>query len=284
MAALTAGQKFARRLIRLLEQLYPHPQCALTHDNPLQLLVATILSAQCTDVRVNMVTPALFARFPDAAALAEAPLPELEKLIQSTGFFRNKAKNIKAACRAIVAEHDGELPQDLAALVKLPGVGRKTANVVLGSGFGIPSGVVVDTHVGRLSLRLGLTKLRDPVKVERELMALVPQDHWIDFSHELILHGRAVCDARKPRCESCTLLKLCPQIGVTKTAGSLDKKSAPVNVPLSKEDRPLNSRPKGPTVISTDRKVHVSSADKTPGPKVRPSPMKQVTVGPMGLA
>jgi len=224
MAALNAGQKHARRLIRLLQQQYPEPQCALTHDNPLQLLVATILSAQCTDVRVNMVTPALFARFPDAPALANAPLPELEKLIQSTGFFRNKAKNIKATCLAIVDEHGGQLPQELDALVKLPGVGRKTANVVLGSGFGIPSGVVVDTHVGRLSLRLGLTKQTDPVKVEHELNALVPQDHWIDFSHELILHGRAVCVARKPKCESCTLLKLCPQIGVTSTAGSSKSK------------------------------------------------------------
>lgn len=223
MAALNAGQKHARRLIRLLQQHYPDPQCALTHDNPLQLLVATILSAQCTDVRVNLVTPALFARFPDAPALADAPLPELEKLIQSTGFFRNKAKNIKAACQAIVEQHAGELPLELEELIKLPGVGRKTANVVLGSGYGIPSGVVVDTHVGRLSIRLGLTKHKDPVKVERDLMALVPQDHWIDFSHELILHGRAICDARKPRCEACPVLELCPQIGVTKTAG--DSKS-----------------------------------------------------------
>ncbi len=234
MAALNAGQKHARRLIRLLQEHYPDPQCALTHDNPLQLLVATILSAQCTDVRVNMVTPALFARFPDAPALANAPLPQLEKLIQSTGFFRNKAKNIKAACRAIVDEHGGELPQELDALVKLPGVGRKTANVVLGSGFGIPSGVVVDTHVGRLSIRLGLTKQTDPVKVERELNALVPQDHWIDFSHELILHGRAVCDARKPRCGACALLEHCPQIGVTKTAG--DSKS---NIKKTKPIGPL---------------------------------------------
>jgi endonuclease-3 len=234
MAALNAGQKHARRLIRLLAQQYPDPQCALTHDNPLQLLVATILSAQCTDVRVNMVTPALFARFPDAPALANAPLPELEKLIQSTGFFRNKAKNIKAACQAIVEQHAGELPQELEELIKLPGVGRKTANVVLGSGYGIPSGVVVDTHVGRLSLRLGLTKQTDPVKVERELNALVPQDHWIDFSHELILHGRAICDARKPRCEACVLLELCPQIGVTKTAGGNDPQKIPAKIRLGR--------------------------------------------------
>ncbi len=234
MAATNAGQKHARRLIRLLQEHYPDPQCALTHENALQLLVATILSAQCTDVRVNMVTPALFARFPDAPALANAPLPELEKLIQSTGFFRNKAKNIKAACQAIVAEHGGELPQELDALVKLPGVGRKTANVVLGSGFGIPSGVVVDTHVGRLSIRLGLTKQTDPVKVEHELNALVPQDHWIDFSHELILHGRAVCDARKPRCEACVLLPHCPQIGVTKTAGGDNPQKTPAKVRLAR--------------------------------------------------
>ncbi len=234
MAAFTAGQKHARRLIRQLQQHYPNPQCALTHDSPLQLLVATILSAQCTDVRVNMVTPALFARFPDAAALAEAPLTEIETLIQSTGFFRNKAKNIKAACQAIVAEHGGEVPRELDALVKLPGVGRKTANVVLGSGFGIPSGVVVDTHVGRLSLRLGLTKQRDPVKVEQDLMKLVPQDHWIDFSHELILHGRAICDARKPRCEACPILELCPQIGVTKTAAGDNPQKIPAKIRLGR--------------------------------------------------
>lgn len=234
MAALNAGQKHARRLIRLLQQHYPNPECALTHDSPLQLLVATILSAQCTDVRVNMVTPALFARFPDAAALAEAPLAEIEKLVQSTGFFRNKAKNIKAACQAIVTEHGGEVPRELDALVKLPGVGRKTANVVLGSGFGIPSGVVVDTHVGRLSIRLGLTKQKDPVKVEHELMKLVPEDHWIDFSHELILHGRAVCDARKPKCEACALLNLCPQIGVTKTTGGEDPQKIPAKVRLAR--------------------------------------------------
>lgn len=234
MAALNAGQKHARRLIRLLQQHYPDPQCALTHDSPLQLLVATILSAQCTDVRVNMVTPALFARFPDAAALAEAPLAEIETLVQSTGFFRNKAKNIKAACTAIVEQHGGEVPRELDALVKLPGVGRKTANVVLGSGFGIPSGVVVDTHVGRLSIRLGLTKQTDPVKVEHELNALVPQDHWIDFSHELILHGRAICDARKPRCEACALLAHCPQISVTKTAGGAEPQKIPAKIRLAR--------------------------------------------------
>jgi endonuclease III len=234
MAALNAGQKHARRLIRHLQQHYPDPQCALTHDSPLQLLVATILSAQCTDVRVNMVTPALFARFPDAAALAEAPLAEIEKLIQSTGFFRNKAKNIKAACQAIVEQHGGEIPRELDALVQLPGVGRKTANVVLGSGFGIPSGVVVDTHVGRLSLRLGLTKQRDPDKVEQELMKLIPQDHWIDFSHELILHGRAICDARKPKCEACPLLPHCPQIGVTKTAAGENPQKTPAKLRLGR--------------------------------------------------
>ncbi len=196
--------------------------------------MATILSAQCTDVRVNMVTPALFARFPDAAALAEAPLAEIETLIQSTGFFRNKAKNIKAACQAIVEQHGGEVPRELDALVQLPGVGRKTANVVLGSGFGIPSGVVVDTHVGRLSLRLGLTKQRDPVKVEQDLMKLVPVDHWIDFSHELILHGRAICDARKPKCETCPLLLLCPQMGVLKTAGGENPQKIPAKIRLGR--------------------------------------------------
>ncbi len=186
----------------------------LDHANPLQLLVATILSAQCTDVRVNLVTPELFKRYPTAEALAAAPLRSIERLIQSTGFFRNKAKNIQACCRKLVADHGGEVPRTLEELVELPGVGRKTANVVLGVAYKIATGLVVDTHVARLSHRLGLTEHRDPVKIERDLMALLPKNRWIEFSHELIHHGRQICIARRPRCEVCPLDSLCPKIGV----------------------------------------------------------------------
>lgn len=200
-------------LLAELGRLYPDAECALIHANPLQLLVATILSAQCTDKRVNLVTPPLFARYRSANDFAEADLPELEDLIKSTGFFRNKAKNIKACCTAIVEQHGGAVPSNLDDLVALPGVGRKTANVVLGNAFDTP-GITVDTHVGRLSRRLGFSKFTDPVKVERELTALIPQELWTVASHELILHGRAVCFARKPQCEVCTVNPLCPKIGV----------------------------------------------------------------------
>jgi endonuclease-3 len=203
----------ARRLVKGLARLYPDARCALNHETPLQLLVATILSAQCTDARVNLVTPALFARYRDAKAFAEAELGELETAIQSTGFFRNKARNIRACCRALVAEHGGEVPGTLEELVRLPGVGRKTANVLLGNAFATP-GITVDTHVGRLSRRLGLTAETDPEKVERDLMALLPPKEWTMFSHRMIFHGRQVCHARKPNCSSCTLAKLCPKIGV----------------------------------------------------------------------
>jgi endonuclease-3 len=207
----------AARVAKIVEQLardYGDAECALIHKNAFQLLIATILSAQCTDERVNMVTPALFARWPTPADLAEAPLPELEKAIQSTGFFRNKAKNIQGCCRGLVAEHGGKVPRDLDALVKLPGVGRKTANVVLGTAFGMPTGVVVDTHVTRLSFRLGLTQQKDAVKIEQELMAKLPQEEWINFSHRLIHHGRRICIARRPLCEQCSLFDLCPKNGV----------------------------------------------------------------------
>jgi len=203
----------ARQIVRHLAQLYPDAHCALHHENALQLLVATILSAQCTDVRVNMVTPALFARYPDAAAFAGAQLPELEKAIQSTGFFRNKAKNIQAACQLLVDRYGGAVPGTLEELVALPGVGRKTANVLLGNAFDVP-GITVDTHVGRLSRRLGLTEQTDPEKVERDLMALLPAKEWTLFSHRMIFHGRQVCHARKPQCASCTLASLCPKVGV----------------------------------------------------------------------
>jgi endonuclease-3 len=182
--------------------------------SPFQLLIATILSAQCTDKRVNVVTGSLFDRWPTAAALAAASQAEVEAVIRSTGFFRAKAKNIRGCCQALVERHGGEVPRMLEELVRLPGVGRKTANVVLGSGFGLPSGVVVDTHVGRISRRLGLTRHADAVKAERDLIAVIPKSHWIVFSHRLIEHGRTVCTARRPRCEDCPLADLCPRVGV----------------------------------------------------------------------
>lgn len=211
--ALIPQQRRARLANKALAKLYPDAHCALTHQSPLQLLVATILSAQCTDARVNMVTPALFEKCPDAKAFAEADLRELEQMIKSTGFFRNKAKNIKECCRAIVAEHGGKVPDTLEELVKLPGIGRKTANVVLGDAFGVP-GITVDTHVGRLSRRIGLTNHTDPVKVEHDLMKLIPKKAWTIFSHRMIFHGRQVCFARKPNCDGCLLKTFCPKIGV----------------------------------------------------------------------
>jgi endonuclease-3 len=203
----------ARRIVRELTKLYPDARCALDHQNPLQLLIATILSAQCTDVRVNMVTPALFARYPDAVAFANADQSELERMIQSTGFFRNKAKSIIACCKQLVEEHGGRVPDTMEELNPLPGIGRKTANVVLGTAFGVP-GITVDTHVGRLSRRLGLTTQEDPEKVERDLMDLLPEKEWTMFSHRMIFHGRQVCFARKPNCEGCALNKICPRVGV----------------------------------------------------------------------
>lgn len=204
----------ARALARGLAKRYPDAHCALHHENPLQLLIATILSAQCTDVRVNLVTPALFARYPDARAFAEAEPTELETAIQSTGFYRNKAKNIIACCKQLVDKHGGEVPGTMAELIPLPGVGRKTANVILGNAFDTP-GITVDTHVQRLSRRMGLTRESDPVKIERDLMALIPAKDWTMFSHRMIFHGRQVCHARKPKCAECTLAELCPKIGVT---------------------------------------------------------------------
>jgi endonuclease-3 len=211
----------ARRILNVLAKLYPDAHCALHYDNPLQLLIATILSAQCTDVRVNMVTPALFASFPDARAFAEADRGKLEKAIQSTGFYRNKAKNIQACCKILVEQHGGEVPASMEELVPLPGVGRKTANVILGNAFGIP-GITVDTHVGRLSRRLGLTLADDPVKVEHDLMPIIPQKDWTIFSHRMIFHGRQICFARKPNCPGCALADICPKIGVETMACAED--------------------------------------------------------------
>ena len=204
------GAAVARRL----GKVYPQALCSLDFTSPFQLLIATILSAQCTDKRVNAVTGSLFGRWPTAAALAAATQAEVEAVIRSTGFFRAKAKNIRGCCQALVERHGSEVPRTLEELVRLPGVGRKTANVVLGSGFGLPSGVVVDTHVGRISRRLGLTRHADAVKAERDLIAAIPKSHWIAFSHRLIEHGRTVCTARRPRCEDCPLADLCPRVGV----------------------------------------------------------------------
>jgi endonuclease-3 len=199
-----------QELLIRLKRLYPDAKCSLTYETPVQLLVATILSAQCTDDRVNQVTPQLFQRFPTARALAEADPEELMELIKSTGFYRNKAKHIQGACRLIVDKFQGEVPQSMTELLELPGVARKTANVVLAHAFNINSGVTVDTHVKRLSRRLGLTKQEDPVKIERDLMQLLPQADWENWSIRLIYHGRAICHARKPLCNECALADLCP--------------------------------------------------------------------------
>jgi endonuclease III len=196
-------------ILKALDEAYPNATCALHHRTPWELLVATILSAQCTDVRVNMVTPELFRRFPTIEAMAKASLPELEVLIKTTGFFRNKAKSIQGAARKILADFDGKVPQTLAELITIPGAARKTANVVLGVSFGLAEGVVVDTHVFRIARRLELAKGDTPQKVEQELMQVLPRDHWIRFSHQVIHHGRQVCLARNPRCRDCNLEPLC---------------------------------------------------------------------------
>jgi endonuclease III len=199
-----------RLLISRLREAYPDAACALEHENPFQLLVATILSAQCTDARVNMVTPGLFARFPDAAAMSRASQGELEEIIRSTGFYRNKAKAIRAASERIMETFGGTVPRSMEELLTLAGVARKTANVVLGVGYGLSEGVVVDTHVQRISRRLGLSRGKTPEQVERDLMALLPQEDWIDFAHLLIFHGRRTCAARGPICADCPVVDLCP--------------------------------------------------------------------------
>ena len=215
--SLAVRSERTRQIIARLQQAYPNAHCELNYSSPLELLVATILSAQCTDKRVNLVTADLFRKYNSAADYAKAGRAELERAIQTAGFFRNKAKNIQACCQVLVEKHQGEVPRSLEQLVGLAGVGRKTANVVLGNAFGINSGVVVDTHVARLSFRLGLTRQRDPVKIEQDLATLVPQEQWTLFSHWLIWHGRRRCFARKPDCSGCELRTLCPQIGVAKT-------------------------------------------------------------------
>ncbi len=224
----------ASELLGILRATYPDAHCELNHEGAFQLLVATILSAQCTDVRVNMVTPALFKKYPDAGTLAAAKQDDVEDLIRSTGFFRNKAKNLIAAAQALVAHHGGEVPRDLATLTELPGVGRKTANVVLGNAYGIEAGIVVDTHVARLSQRLGLTKHADPVKIEKDLVKVIPQDDWTLWSHLLIWHGRRRCPARKPDCPGCELRDLCP---------SADQFAAPGRAARSRSGVRRRSRP-----------------------------------------
>lgn len=208
-------QRALEILVRL-KRLYPDATCSLNYETPVQLLVATILSAQCTDERVNMVTPELFRRFPTAEAMASAPPEEIEELVRSTGFYRNKAKNIQGACHMIVSQFGGEVPRRMEELLTLPGVARKTANVVLAHAFGINAGVTVDTHVRRLSNRLGLTEHEDPVKIERDLMKLLPQPDWENWSIRLIYHGRQVCTARNPACDRCELANLCPSVDLSK--------------------------------------------------------------------
>lgn len=217
----------AQALLAGLRNAYPSPECALHHASPYELLVATVLSAQCTDERVNQVTPALFRKCPDAGALDRIRVEELEELIRSTGFYRNKAKSLKGAAALLVAAYGGRVPDTMEELVRLPGVARKTANVLLGTAFGKNEGVVVDTHVGRLAMRMGLSTETDPAKVERDLMAQFPRSAWTFLSHALILHGRAVCTARKPRCGECPLAGDCPKLGVENTPERTRRKSRP---------------------------------------------------------
>jgi endonuclease-3 len=210
---ITVASEQAKRVVSELARLYAEAKCSLVHSDPLQLLIATILSAQCTDERVNLVTPALFARYPTAADFADADLNELETMVQSTGFFRNKARNIQNCCKALVERFGGAVPATLDELTSLDGVGRKTANVVLGNAFDTP-GMVVDTHVHRLSRRLGLTREDTPEKIEQDLMAIVPAEEWVALAHRMIYHGRMVCLARSPACARCTLAEYCPKVGV----------------------------------------------------------------------
>jgi endonuclease-3 len=214
MVATADAKRHAAQVVRGLKKLYPEAECALQFRSPLELLIATILSAQCTDQRVNLVTPALFAAYPTAADYAAAPRADIERAIQSTGFFRNKAKSIQTCCQQLVERHGGQVPQTLEELVVLPGVGRKTANVVLGTAFGIAEGIVVDTHVQRLSRRLGLTEETDPEKIERDLTPVIPREDWTRFGPLMQEHGRTICKARKPECGICPVAELCPSAEV----------------------------------------------------------------------
>lgn len=222
---MTTRERIAQ-LVQVFPEIYPGAHCELNFKNPLQLLIATILSAQCTDKRVNMVTPALFKKYPTAVDYAKAPVTEFEKAIKSTGFFRNKTKNIRAATSRIAERYGGRVPDTMEQLRELPGVGRKTANVVLGNAFGKDEGIVVDTHVARLSHRIRLTKQVDPEKIERDLMKLVPREHWTLWSHWLIWHGRRRCFARKPDCNQCEIFRLCPSGKIFLRSGEARKPEA----------------------------------------------------------
>lgn len=211
--------EYVNELLARLRAAYPDAQCALDYQTPVQLLVATILSAQCTDERVNLTTPALFARYPTVEALAAADQADVEELVKPTGFYRHKARYIREAAQRLLADHGGEVPREMDALLDLPGVARKTANVVRGEIYGLADGVTVDTHVKRLSARLGLTAETDPVKIERDLMALIPRESWIEISHLLIWHGRRICQARKPACAACPLADICPSAFATSSDG-----------------------------------------------------------------
>jgi endonuclease-3 len=225
--SLAAKKSRTHEILQILARTYPAPKCALNHKNPYELLIATILSAQCTDARVNIVTPALFEKYPGPKELALSHPRDVEKLIQSAGFYRAKTKSIRSAAADIVAKHHGDVPQTMDELTALRGVGRKTANVVLGNAFGQNVGVVVDTHVSRLSFRLNLTRHTDPVKIEQDLMKLVPQNEWTNFSHRLIFHGRQICTARRPNCPACPLLPLCPTGPKLIKQGLVAKPTAP---------------------------------------------------------
>jgi endonuclease-3 len=211
--SLDAQIRRMKEVLRLLKREYPEAECSLSYETPFQLIIATVLSAQCTDERVNKVTPALFKKFPTAQKMSKATIPELEELVKTTGFFRSKAKALKETSIALVEQYQGEVPQTLDELVKLRGVGRKTANVVLGNAFGIP-GLVVDTHVGRISRRMDFVRFNDPVKVEQAMMKIVPREDWTDYAHLLIAHGRAICTARRALCSGCPVARFCPKIGV----------------------------------------------------------------------
>jgi len=215
-----SSKNVVAKILKALEREYPDATCSLNFTTPLELLVATILSAQCTDERVNQVTRDLFQKYKTARDYAQVSQTELEKDIQSTGFYKNKAKNIRECCQQLEQRFGGDVPKDIEQLVSLPGVGRKTANVVLGTAYGIPSGIVVDTHVARISQRLGLTQNTNPEKIEQDLMQLIPQDEWIAFGHRVIQHGRKYCTARKPACDACPLSSFCPKIGVDSSSSA----------------------------------------------------------------
>jgi endonuclease III len=207
-------KQYAAKIAGILRENYADAKCELDYQTPLQLLIATILSAQCTDDRVNLVTKSLFHKYPDAAAYANAPQKDLEREIQSTGFYHNKAKSIQSCCQSLLERYDGQIPHDIEKLIELPGIGRKTANVVLGTAFGIASGIVVDTHVTRVSQRLGLTQEKNPEKIEEDLLRQFPRKEWIAISNRMVHHGRYVCTARKPQCNTCPMTSICPRIGV----------------------------------------------------------------------